>query len=254
VSEKNRVDLVVVGNLLIDQLPNGHVEPGGAALFTALAARRAGLSVAVHSVVGSDYPVEILQGLGIELSLHVLEGPGGRTVISYRENQRDLTHEGPGHEAMTPQRPHPFDASLVHIGPMPWSWQVYHLKNCRKATALLDPYPVLTSKSLRELEPYSDRLLYLLVNEEELEVDLSELPSHLPALVKQGVRGGYCLRSGVSWSAQLVDTVDPTGAGDSFAAGLAAGHLAGWEPARCFQFGAKLAARVVSDVGARAFL
>jgi len=243
-----------VGNLLLDQFPDGRVEPGGAALFTALAARQAGLRVGLHSVVGADYPLELLRKSGVQLSLTHLEGPGGRTVIRYTENQRELTHVGPGHHAMTPQTLHPFDTRLVHIAPMPWEWQRFHLEGCAPGTALLDPYPVFSRSCWLDLEPRRKYLLYLLLNQEELEIDLEVLPEDLPALVKQGAEGGYCWRTGQRWQAVDVPVVDPTGAGDSFAAGLAAGHLAGLKSSESFALGADLAARVVTDVGVRALL
>ncbi|BCJ29858.1 ribokinase [Actinocatenispora sera] len=48
-----------------------------------------------------------------------------------------------------------------------------------------------------------------------------------------------------------VEVVDPTGAGDAFAAGLLAAELAGADPAAALRAGAALGARAVSQLGAR---
>ncbi|WP_203965857.1 carbohydrate kinase family protein [Actinocatenispora thailandica] len=48
-----------------------------------------------------------------------------------------------------------------------------------------------------------------------------------------------------------VDAVDPTGAGDAFAAGLLAAELAGADPLAALRAGAALGARAVSQLGAR---
>lgn len=243
------VDLVVIGNLLIDQLPGSRLEPGGAALYTCLAARLAGLSVGLHSVVGEDYPVEILERAGVALSLHKLNGPGGRSVIEYTPQGRTLRHEGPGHEVMTPRTPQPFATRLVHLAPMPWTWQLYHLQRCAAGTALLDPYPTLNDERLAQLMPLADRLRYLLVNVEELELPLEEVSDSVPCLVKEGPLGGHCRATGTRWHPPGVEVLDPTGAGDCFAGGLAAGLLAGSDLTESLARGAELAAEALTSVG-----
>lgn len=248
-----QVDLVVIGNLLIDELPGPLVEPGGAALYSSLAATRSGLRVGLHSVVGTDYPVQPLIDADVKLSLHRLDGPGGRTVIRYTERGRALTHAGPGHEVMTPQTAQPFEASLVLLCPMPWTWQMYHLDRCLPGSAFLDPYPTLNEKRWRELEKRTDKLRYLVLNSEELEMDLSMIPESVPVIVKEGPRGGYCRLTGVRWEALNVAVVDPTGAGDSFIAGVASGLVQGLEWKHCLRRGAEIAAVVIQDIGARAF-
>lgn len=243
------VDLVVVGNLLIDELPGGKLEPGGAALYTCLAAARCGLRVGLHSVVGDDYPLELLERAGVQLSLHRLSGPGGRVLISYGPEGRSLQHKGPGHHAMTPQEPQPFRTKYVHVAPMPWECQVFHLSQCEEKTALLDPYPVFHREGWEQLRPLVNRLAYLVLNEEELEMELESLPSELPVLLKQGARGGYYRPTGERWAAQECELRDPTGAGDSFVAGVAAGLVRGLTRTEQFQLGAQMAAQALGAVG-----
>jgi len=243
----------VVGNLLIDELPGSVIEPGGAALYLSLAAAEAGARVGLHSVVGDDYPLEQLKRAEVQLSLQKLPSPGGRSVIEYLEHGRRLTHVGPGHEVMTPQSPHPFQAKKVLIGPMPWQWQLFHLDACEPGSAFLDPYPTLNEERWRDLAERIHKLHYLVLNAEELEMDLGGIPLETPILVKEGPRGGYHRPSGFRWTAPQVQVVDPTGAGDAFLAGVATGTVRGLSLQKCLEQGADLAAAVIQQVGSRAF-
>ena len=244
------VDLVVIGNLLIDDLPHDSNSPGGAVLFTALAARCCGLSVGVHSVVGDDYPVHLLEEAGVHLSLHRLDGPGGRTVIRYTPEGRTLEHCGPGHHEMTPQIVHPFQARMVHIAPMPTELQAFHLAACAPGTALLDPYPWLDNETWSAFRPYRDKVAALLVNDEELKMDLDEIEPDVWIVHKQGCKGGTTRNPEHSWEAAPIAVVDPTGAGDAFAAGLAAGLLSLSEPRVALQQASITASWALTDIGA----
>ena len=248
-----RVDLVVIGNLLIDELPNGVVEPGGAALYISLAAARAGAQVGLHSVAGTDYPLNTLKKAGVTLSLKRPAGPGGRTVIRYLPSGRTLEHVGPGHQTMTPQEPHPFESTLVVLAPMPWEWQMYHLDRAPSAGAFLDPYPTLDSSRWNDLRGRLDKLRLLVLNKEELEIDIETIPKEVPVLLKEGAEGGYCRLSGCRWQAVPVEVKDPTGAGDSFLGALAAGLALGRNWEECLRVGAESAATVIGDIGARSF-
>jgi sugar/nucleoside kinase (ribokinase family) len=246
------VDLVVVGNLLLDDLPHGSNIPGGAALFTALAARCCNLSVAVHSVVGNDYPLHWLEEAGVHLSLERLPGPGGRTVIRYTPQGRTLTHHGPCHRDLSPRKPHPYKASLVHIAPMPTDIQAFHLSHCPGAGALLDPYPLLDAQTWSLFQPLRDRLAALLLNEEETRLALDGLGDDVWTVLKQAERGGMTANPSLRWRAVDTEVVDLTGAGDSFAAGLAAGLLAGLGQQAALQMGAQAASWALQGVGAEA--
>ena len=248
-----RVDLAVVGNLLIDELPDDVVEPGGAALYISLAAASVGATVGLHSVVGEDYPLDILQSAGVKLSLTRLVGAGGRTVIRYQASGRTLSHVGPGHQVMTPQKPHSFQAPLTVLAPMPWEWQLYHLDRCPPGSAFLDPYPTLNEVRLKELMGRVDRLRFLVLNREELEVPLADIPESIPLILKEGADGGYCRLSKRRWEALSTQVIDPTGAGDSFLGAAAAGLALGRDWAECLRLGAVTAASVVRQIGARSF-
>jgi ribokinase len=73
-------------------------------------------------------------------------------------------------------------------------------------------------------------------------------------VLKQGAAGAvWCHSGGVvrSPAADPVPVVDPTGAGDAFAAGLLAAWCAGADPPGALSAGAALGATAVSRVGAR---
>jgi sugar/nucleoside kinase (ribokinase family) len=246
------VDLVVVGNLLLDDLPHGLDIPGGAALFTALAARCCGLSVAVHSVVGHDYPVHWLEEAGVLLSLRRLDGPGGRTVIRYTPQGRTLRHQGPCHRTLSPQEPHPFRCRLVHIAPMPTDIQAFHLQACPPRGALLDPYPHLDEATWRLFSPCRDKMAGLLLNEEELHLELAALGGDVWTILKQAERGGMSLHPNLGWQAIPAEVVDLTGAGDAFAAGLAAGIIRGDSAESSLRAGALAASWALGGIGADA--
>jgi len=74
------------------------------------------------------------------------------------------------------------------------------------------------------------------------------------AVVKCGPAGAVWAAAGgavVTAPAVPAEAVDPTGAGDAFAAGLLAAWLAGAPPAQALAAGARLGARAVTVVGAR---
>lgn len=249
-----RVDLVVVGNLLLDDLSHGVNIPGGAALFTALAARCHGLEVAVHSVVGDDYPVSLLEDVGIHLSLKRIDGPGGRTIIRYPASGRTLEHRGPSHRELSPESPHPFHTNLVHIAPMPTEVQGYHLERTPKNGALLDPYPFLSPGTWTAFEPHRKSLAALLLNQEEMRMDLDELGSRNWIVFKQAEAGGVTYHPSLRWDAVPTEIVDLTGAGDAFAGGLAAGLIRGLDQTDALRLAAETASWALGTVGAQGLL
>jgi sugar/nucleoside kinase (ribokinase family) len=73
------------------------------------------------------------------------------------------------------------------------------------------------------------------------------------AVVKRGAEGAVWADAAVAVTVSGVPAtvVDPTGAGDAFAAAVLAGWLAGGSPADCLAAGAALGAKAVSRAGAR---
>lgn len=106
------------------------------------------------------------------------------------------------------------------------------LANADEASALLDAAPTEEAEALA--------------------VRLSSSVRH--AVVKRGAAGAVWAHAGAllaSAPAEPAEVVDPTGAGDAFAAGLLAAWLRGGSPAEALRAGARLGAAAVSRVGAR---
>jgi sugar/nucleoside kinase (ribokinase family) len=73
-------------------------------------------------------------------------------------------------------------------------------------------------------------------------------------VLKRGSRGARVLRRGaepIDVSAEPGEPLDPTGAGDAFAAGYLAARLRGEDDAACARAGVAAAARAISQTGAR---
>src|SRR5206468_580223 len=127
--------IVLLGNLLVDDvvLPDGttHMgQAGGALLYAAVAATLWDARPGLVSVVGDDYPADVLQALeqrGSDLSgVHPLGRPGVRTWLLYEGHVRRLIHRSgcPTHEEVSPQPtliPSKWrGAPAFHLAPMPF--------------------------------------------------------------------------------------------------------------------------------------
>src|SRR5262249_52831736 len=130
--------IVLLGNLLVDDvvLADGTTrmaQAGGALLYGALAAILWNARPGLVSVLGTDYPVDVLHTLrqrGVNLGgLHALGRPGVRTWLLYEGNVRRLIHRlgCPTHEEVSPQPamipPEWKDARAFHLAPMPFDVQ-----------------------------------------------------------------------------------------------------------------------------------
>lgn len=92
-------DLLVVGGLTIDHLGTGTTAPGGSVLHATRAARRAGLSVMAITVVGPEPPARAGLAELRELCV-ILDAEDAPTTITYRHHEdlggRRLWLEEPG--------------------------------------------------------------------------------------------------------------------------------------------------------------
>jgi sugar/nucleoside kinase (ribokinase family) len=258
------LDLVVLGNLLVDDvvLPDGRTrfgEPGGATLYTSLAARLWGLGAGIASRRGDDYPEHALAALaarGVDLSgVRPLGRPGVRTWLLYEGAVRRVVHRlgGPTHAEVSPaptELPAAYrDARAFHLAPMPLEVQaalVEALAPRPGALLSLDPHVPVSEETLPRWRPVLERVDVLLLGEDEMR--LAEAAADPAAALarlaggrlrwvvfKRGARGGVLYdaraRRALAWRALECRAVDPTGAGDCLAAGWIAGLLAG-EPVR----------------------
>lgn len=253
-------DLVVVGNLLVDDivLADGRTHmglAGGAALYLSLAARLWGVSVGVSSVAGSDYPAAALEALaerGIDLAgVRRLDRPGVRTWLLYEPRGRRVVHRlgSASHAEVSPlpeALPRAWSrARAFHLSPMPLASQrtlVEHLATLEPRPAIaLDPHEPLRPESLAAWSGTLARVDTLFLGEDEIDLgpNESEVASTLrhagggrPARIvfKRGAGGGAIddAETGrhLTWPGAPDPVFEPTGAGDAFAGGLLAGLLA----------------------------
>jgi ribokinase len=284
-----RLDLVLLGNLLVDDivLRSGQTlmgEPGGAVLHAALSASLWGLRTGVAAVVGDDYPQHALDALaarGVDLAgVRRREGPGGRTWLLHEPRVRRCVHhlDAPPHEQVSPAAedlPAGYrSAGAFHLAPMPLARQTELASALDAAPFIsLDPFELLWDHNLDDWAPLLSRVDAFFPSEDELQIAADPV-AVLPRLgggrlrllgLKGGARGGRLVQcaphdaqadgnSHVSWSARTTTVVDVTGAGDAFAGGFLAGWLLHGDVVRGVEQGVVSASFALEDWGARGLL
>lgn len=276
-------DLVVLGNLLVDDLvfEDGRTrmeQPGGAVLYAALAASLCGVRVGVASWLGDDYPAAALEALaarGVDLDgVLRLGGPALRSWLLYEGRRRQVIHrlDRPTHAAVSPtadQIPEAWrSARAFHLAPMPFELQrglVQALGRQSGALVTIDPYLAVRADTLEAWRGVLAEVDALFLSEDELELEGAR-EDPLPALrrlaggrlrqvvFKRGRAGGMVYDTtsdcAVEWTARAAAVVDPTGAGDAFAGGVLAGWLAGEPLGGALERGVVAASFAVSAWGA----
>jgi sugar/nucleoside kinase (ribokinase family) len=252
--------VVLLGNLLVDDivLPDGATrmgQAGGALLYSALGATLWGARPGLVSIVGDDYPRDVLQALqerGADLSgVHALGGSGVRTWLLYEGRDRRLIHRlgCPTHEQVSPP-PSLIPAAWTgapafHLGPMPFDVQrtlVTSLRGQQRRFVSVDPHLAVSDQTLDDWRDVLAHVDAFFPGEDELLLEGARTDPEraLPRLVsgrlrfvvfKRGPTGGvlYDAHSNGfhTWSARADVVVDPTGAGDAFSAGFVLAHLEG---------------------------
>jgi sugar/nucleoside kinase (ribokinase family) len=275
--------LVLLGNLLVDDIvfPDGSTrigQPGGAIMYGSLGAALWGTRVGCVSLVGTDYPVTMLDALEqrhVDLTgVQRLGGPGVRTWLLYEAHVRRLIHRlgCPSHEQVSPGPEHiPLawqSAPAFHLAPMPFSVQRRVLAslaiNANRFVSI-DPHLPITEETLDDWRealadadaffPSEDELLL-----EETNVDPRGVLRRLATgrlrfiVFKQAARGGILYDAHEDrfhrWLGRATKVIDPTGAGDAFAAGFISAHLEGLPVAACLDRGIVSASFAIEALGA----
>jgi sugar/nucleoside kinase (ribokinase family) len=279
-------ELVLLGNLLVDDLvfPDGRTrmgQAGGAMLYASLAAALWSGRVGCVSLRGDDYPAEALEQLrrrGVALDGIVpLHGPGLRTWLLYEDRVRRVVHQlgRPTHEAVSPepaQVPESWRAArMFHLGPMPLAVQARLAGRLGAGGALLsiDPYELVTEESLprwrdvlRHADAFfpSDDDLLLEGADTDPRATLRRLAGGRLRFVvwKRGANGGLLWDAREDrfheWDARTDAVADPTGAGDSFAAGFLTALLDGRAIPDCLRRGVVTASFAIEAWGAASLL
>jgi sugar/nucleoside kinase (ribokinase family) len=274
-------DLVVLGNLLVDDVvfEDGRTrmgEPGGAVLYAALGAWLWGIRVGVCSVLGDDYPPDLLRTLadrGLDFGgARRFGGPGLRTWLLYEGRRRQvvLRLDRPSHAQMSPG---PTDiptawngARAFHLAPMPANVQqsiVAAVSARRDALVSLDPYLLMRPDTVPIWQALLPLVDVFFVSEDEDEIGEATLqglvgPRTRHLLWKRGARGGrlwdVSRERAIDWAARADVVRDTTGAGDALAGGFLAGLLLGDTAEEALERGVVSASFAIADVGAAGLL
>lgn len=273
-------DLVVLGNLLVDDLvfPDGRTrmaQPGGAVLYGTLGAALWGARAAAVSLAGEDYPAAMLALLaerGVDTAgVHALGRPGVRTWLLYEGRIRRVIHRlgCPSHEEVSPgprQVPPAYRAARAfHVAPMPIGVQQALVADLPKeAFVSLDPHEPITEESLPRWRDCLAHVDAVFPSEDELLLEQAQTDpiAALPRLAsgrlrfvgfKRGLKGGLLYdareRRFHRWSPRTRGLADPTGAGDAFAAGFLTAHLEGLDVERCLERAIVTASFAIEDWG-----
>lgn len=282
------LDLIVLGNLIVDDIVYGNGEtrmaqPGGAALYGALTARLWGLDVGLVSIAGNDFPSEMLTTLekrGVAMAgVQQLSGPGLRTWLLYEGELRRVVHrlDGATHEETSPLAtdiPADWRPRAVHLAPLPFPIHTALVRDLtqrwgREVLFSLDPFELLSDRDRPDWQRLLSGVDLFFLSEDDVasrkvrqspETLLRQLFNDGPGTVlyKQGSRGGLALTSadspGLRWEARSAGVVDPTGAGDAFAAGVLAALLRDRPLKRALQWGVVSASFAIEGQGAEALL
>ena len=281
------LDLVIAGNLLVDDIvyPDGRTrmgEPGGAALYAALAASLWGVKVGIASVRGDDYPIAALDALaarGVDTEgVRALDGHGVRTWLLYEERGRRVIHRlgSPSHEEVSPRAadfPARYrEARAIHIAPMPFAIQsglVEALAKHRETALSLDPHEPIRDDNLAAWRGIIAHVDALFASEDEMRLAAAEDDPRaaLRALgggrlrfvaFKRGRRGGLLYdardRAFLEWPPVPRLSGDPTGAGDAFAGGFLAAIVQGRTLENALDQAIVSASFALEDWGARGLL
>jgi sugar/nucleoside kinase (ribokinase family) len=279
--------IVLLGNLLVDDVvfEDGTTrmgQPGGALLYGALGATVWESRPGLVSVLGDDYPAQVLEKLqqrDVDLAgVHPLGRPGVRTWLLYEGHVRRLIHRlgCPTHEEVSPRPAHiPSEwstARAFHLAPMPFDVQralLAALRDNRRAFISIDPHLAVTEETLPEWRDALANADVFLPGEDELLLDGAHANPHeaLRRLVngrlrfvvfKRGAKGGILYDAHderfYRWDARVASLVDQTGAGDAFGVGLVLAHLEGLPIDACLHRAVVTASFAIAGWGPDALL
>jgi sugar/nucleoside kinase (ribokinase family) len=257
-------DFVIVGNVARDVVPGGW-RPGGTAVYAAGVARGLGRRVGLVTAATED-----VVRAGLPDDVQVMRHPAG-TSTSY---ENVYTPEGRIQYLRAAGEPLPpgavpaawVEARVALIGP------VYHEVDASVAERFLGLVGICAQGYLRradadgrvrplppdawDVAPLLRRARALFLSEEDIALDAGDAPSAwaemVPILVVTDGRHGARIHADGGWRhvpAFAACEVDPTGAGDAFAAGYLVALDEGADPWTAARFGAAAASFVVEAVG-----
>jgi sugar/nucleoside kinase (ribokinase family) len=240
-------DFVVVGHVTLDHFGET-VRPGGTVLYAAVAAHRLGLSAGILTSHGADFPLDAVPP---QIEVVTLEAPA-TTVFEHRhrEARRAMRVTSAARPLGPAEVPEDWrDARLVMLAPVVDEVDPALVETFADATVAasaqgwlrrLEATGAVTNRRWNPPRGLLERLQALFVSAEDVrgqESQLTEWLQRLPlAAVTAGKTGALLYVNGERYEVRprSARMVDPTGAGDVFAAAfMVRYHLEGdpWEAA-----------------------
>lgn len=260
-SEIEAVDYLVIGHLTVDQTPDGP-RLGGAATYAGLTARALGLRVGIVTAVGADAPLEPLQDVSVAgfqvdecTRFENIYTPAGRLqylravapALAYYHvpeawRSAAIVHLGPVAQEVDPGLVRSFPSALIGVAPQGWLRQWGE-----DGQVSVGEWP--------EAGFVLERAGAAVISREDLGGDeerIDELVAVSRVLaVTEGSNGAR-----IYWNGDVrrfrppeVKEVDPTGAGDVFAAAFFSRLHTTRDPWEAGRFATRLAAVSVTRPG-----
>ncbi len=261
------VDYVLVGHIAADILPEGGRTLGGTVGYAAGVAQAFGLRVGLLTSAAPDDP--LLHDLPPDVAVHVIPAQATTTYENiYTASGRVQYVRATAQTITAAHIPSAWqDAPLVHIAPIADEVHTSVIAAFPFSSVLLTPQGWMRQWDVtgrvhfkRWLDASALHRARLVVMSEE---DIREVPTveaeyaaHTHTLIiTQGAQGGRYYMDGIRYTYDAVPAqamIDPTGAGDVFAAScLAAWHRTGDMPS-AIAMAARVAAWSVGQAGVRA--
>ncbi|HET8758978.1 MAG TPA: carbohydrate kinase family protein [Solirubrobacteraceae bacterium] len=253
--------IVVLGDLMVDvvtrvsePLANGSdtparitVQGGGSAANVAAWAAYLGTPVSLVCRVGRDdrgrAAVAELRGVDVHVTVDHERATGTCVVLVEPGGERTMLPDPGANDAPLGEIPlgthlHVVGYALLRAGPRASALAAIERARAAGMTVSVDPssWALLRPGAIPDVD-------LLLPNEREAGLVEGEM------VVKLGARGARWGELEVP--AEAVEVVDTTGAGDAFAAGFLTARLQGADRREALEAGCHVAARVVTQVGAR---
>lgn len=257
--------IVVIGHLGFESVRTPIAQRrslGGSGYYTAIGAALSGGDVAVISVVGDDYPLDTIRGLGIDVSsVAVVKGKSPQFDIRYLPTLADRKLEldlGVGGGVI--RIPDTFDFSrvgYVHVATNLPQTQIEMVDRVRAlapkvsvSADCFDQFVIAYPKATCRVVDAAD-----LIFANQVEYELIQRMCGAPAkaiVVKKGEQGAVYRygQQSVAASAPPARVVDPTGAGDAFAGAYLARLSQGVDRSSALSDACRMGAAAVQSFGA----
>jgi sugar/nucleoside kinase (ribokinase family) len=265
--------LPAAGELL--DTPDFLVQPGGCAANAAIALARLGVKATVVGRVGDDpFGEEVVRGLtaeGVDTSAVIRTtgmGTSKTVIVPVVGEDRRFIHTFGANVALRADDVDATGASVLYVGGylvLPGLDQaaLAALFSSAAGVTVLDTVvPAGRELSIEDVAGVLPHTDFFLPNEDEARALTGETDPVRQAeaflargagtvIVKRGARGAFVAGGATAFEvpAPEVDVVEPSGAGDAFAAGLIVGLLEGWPLERTVRFACVVGASACTALG-----